>query len=73
MELSYEVRTHGLPGTYRWRIEVRPTEPVDEHGRRPLLADIIQPGYEPWYVSPEAAERGGEAFLELVAGSPPRA
>lgn len=72
MELSYEVRTHGLPGYHRWRIEVRVAEP-DEQRLRPLLADIVQPGYQQPYVSQEAAERAGEAFLELVAGCPPRA
>lgn len=72
MEIAYEVRAHGLPGYWRWRIEVRAAEP-DEQRLRPLLADIYQPCYQQPYVSQEAAERAGEEFLTMVAGCPPRA
>lgn len=72
MRIAYEVRCHGIPGNYRWRIEVR-TEEADEHKQRPLLADWYQPTYQQCHVTQEAALRAGEAFLELVAGCPPLA
>lgn len=72
MRITYEVKVHGIPGNYRWRIEIR-TEEADEHKQRPLLADMYMPTYEQCYVSQETALRAGEVFLELVAGCPPRA
>lgn len=73
MELSYEVRTHGLPGYHRWYIEVRPAERRIEFPQQPLLADIQQATWESPYVTQEAAERAGEEFLTRLAMCPPRA
>lgn len=73
MELSYAVRAHGLPGYWRWYVEVRPAERRIEFPQQPLLADISQPTWQQAYVSQEAAERAGEEFLTQLAMSPPRA
>ena len=73
MNIAYEVRTHGMPGAYRWYVEIRPAVRQIEHPQQPVLAEINMPNSEDCFVSAEAAERAGEAFLELLAGSPPRA
>lgn len=72
MKIAYEVRTHGLPGAHRWYVEVRPEVRQIEHPQQPVLGQFIQPDFEDCFVTAEAAERAGEAFLEILANCPPR-